>query len=263
MQNYKLIQHNEKFEFGYTKIIPLDWPIMMEFGILKLNSGDSQQFNEDDLETALIILSGRGEISIPSVSDETFSINRKEVFDEPTTSFLIPKHHKYIVSSYDNLELAVLKAKDEGSEFLVRYAEDINLDHFGDEANNSRRRVFEYFGDNNAPKSNIVVGEFLSEEGGHTSVGPDIGGAHKHPQWEIYHKRLQPEDGYTWLGIGAETFYGFNNTTTLLPGNLPHPQTAGYGIKEWNLWSIRHKSGEGKQRWTRASCRPVKISEIR
>jgi len=240
-------------------MIPLDWPIMMEFGILKLIRGRQYTKTEKDLETALIILSGSGDISIPSISEEQYEVQREHVFDEPTTSFMIPKNHEYIINTRETLEVAVVKAKDEGSEFLAVSPEDLQLDSLGDEKNNSRRRVFEYFGHSNVPHSNIVLGESLSEEGGHTGVGPFIGGAHKHPQWEFYYKKLEPKDGYTWIGMGKKAYYGFNNTITLIAGDLPHPQCAGYGTREWNLWGIRHHSGNGGT-WTRESCEPVKIS---
>jgi len=222
---------------------------MMEFGILKLKQNESYIQKEDELETALVILSGSGEIYFP-LSNEKFLVKRKDTFDEPTTSFIIPKNHEYKINSLESLEIAVLKAKDEGSVFLVRHTKDINIDYFGEEKDNSKRKVFEYFGDSNAPKSNLVVGEVLSAVEGKTSVDP-----HHHPQWEVYHKRTDPADGKGKAQVGDEVFDTYNDTTILIPGGLVHPQKAGKNTREWYLWAIRHNSGEGSERWARASCK--------
>ncbi len=242
-----ITKHRTGFEFGYTPITTLDSSINMEFGILKLRTGETYQKKEEDLETAIIVMSGNGDLIIPRFHNnqpcskknpKKFRVKRDNVFSKPTTSFLLPKNTEYSITASDYMELSILKAKDKGSVPIVRYAHKLKDEQRGKNLldNTCWRTVRPIFDYESAPKSNIVVGEVINFPGRWSSY-PD----HAHPQTELYHYRFNPKNGYGFAKLGQDNaFVTKNNDTLIIQGNQNHPQTSAPGYRMYYLWAIKH-----------------------
>lgn len=242
MTDNLLTQHRAGFDFGYTPITTLDSSINMDFGILKLRKGEIYQRQEGDLETALVIMSGGGIVIVGGGDPDHYAVDRYSVFSELTTSFLLPKNTQYSIHATDDLELSVLRAKDDGSVLIIKYGHEVEDEQRGKDLmdNTCHRIVRAIFDDTTAPKSNIVVGEVINFPGRFSSY-PD----HAHPQEELYHYRFAPENGYGFAKHGEdEAFITKNNDTILIEGGNVHPQASAPGYRMYYLWAIRHLTGD-------------------
>lgn len=244
MSDNHITRHREGFAFGYTPITTLDSSINMEFGILKLRKGEAYCREEDDLETAVIIMSGCGDVSIPSFAytmcDSGYFVVKRDggVFSKPSTSFLIPKKTRYTIRATEDLEVSMLRANDDGAVPIVRYGFEVADEQRGkaimdDTSWRIVRTIFDY---SNAPKSNIVVGEVINFPGRWSSY-PD----HAHPQRELYHYRFDPKQGYGLAKQGTDdAFVTRDNDTILIEGGKEHPQVSAPGYRMYYFWAIRH-----------------------
>lgn len=102
----------------------------------------------------------------------------------------------------------------------------------------STRIVRTVFDDSNAPWSNLVVGEVITIPGKWSSYPP-----HHHPQPEIYHYRVLPEQGFGVAIIGEHPYVVKNRDTVLIRDGQDHPQVAAPGYALWYLWVVRHLDG--------------------
>ncbi|HOV94903.1 MAG TPA: 5-deoxy-glucuronate isomerase, partial [Spirochaetales bacterium] len=102
----------------------------------------------------------------------------------------------------------------------------------------STRIVRTVFDDSNAPWSNLVVGEVITIPGKWSSYPP-----HHHPQPEIYHYRVLPEQGFGVAIIGEHPYVVTDRDTVLIRDGQDHPQVAAPGYALWYLWVVRHLDG--------------------
>ena len=102
----------------------------------------------------------------------------------------------------------------------------------------STRIVRTVFDDSNAPWSNLVVGEVITIPGKWSSYPP-----HHHPQPEIYHYRVLPEQGFGVAIIGEHPYVVTDRDTVLIRDGQDHPQVAAPGYALWYLWVVRHLEG--------------------
>lgn len=94
------------------------------------------------------------------------------------------------------------------------------------------RTIFDY---SNAPYSNMVMGEVISEQGGWTSYIP-----HHHPQPEVYYYRYERPEGFGACFIGDHAYKVTDRSFSAIPGGLTHPQVSAPGYPMYYVWMIRH-----------------------
>jgi 5-deoxy-glucuronate isomerase len=92
--------------------------------------------------------------------------------------------------------------------------------------------------DSRAPFSALTVGEVVNGPGKWSSFPP-----HHHPQWEIYHFRFFPKNGFAFSEQGEDVFKVRDGDTAVIPPGLTHPQCAAPGYAMVYLWAIRHLEG--------------------
>jgi 5-deoxy-glucuronate isomerase len=97
------------------------------------------------------------------------------------------------------------------------------------------RTIFDY---QNAPYSNMVLGEVISEQGGWTSYIP-----HHHPQPEVYYYRYERPEGFGGCFIGSSAYKVTDRSFAAIPGGLTHPQVSAPGYPMYYVWMIRHFDG--------------------
>lgn len=103
---------------------------------------------------------------------------------------------------------------------------------FEGKAQRTVRTLFDY---DNAPYSNIVMGEILIPQGGWSSYPP-----HHHPQPEVYYYRFDKPQGFGACFIGEETHKIKDGSFAAIPGGLCHPQVNAPGYPMYYVWMIRH-----------------------
>ena len=97
------------------------------------------------------------------------------------------------------------------------------------------RLVRTAFDHSNAPYSNMVMGEVISNQGGWTSYVP-----HWHPQPEVYYYRFDKPQGVGAGFAGSEVFKVEDGSFLAIPGGVTHPQSSAPGYRMYYVWMIRH-----------------------
>ena len=96
--------------------------------------------------------------------------------------------------------------------------------------------VFDY---DNAPFSNLVVGEVLARQGRWWSYIP-----HYHPQPEVYYYKFEREEGFGACFIGDEAHTIKDGSAGCFPGGKTHVQVTAPGYPMYCCWIIRHLDGD-------------------
>ena len=116
-------------------------------------------------------------------------------------------------------------------------AKDTITEEFGNNVmdNTALRRVRTIFDHDNAPYSNMVLGEVINFPGRWSSYP-----AHHHCQPEIYHYRIVPEQGVGFGCVGDDVHKVRNGDTLIVEGGRVHPQVAAPGYAMYYIWGIPH-----------------------
>ncbi len=168
-------------------------------------------------------------------------VTRGSLFDEGPWALHVPASVRVTVTAPGGAELAVL-ATANTNDFPPR----IHAPHdcrselrgAGTVGEAAARIVRTLFDTDDAPLSNLVVGEVVTQPGRWSSYPP-----HHHPQPEIYHYRFSPENGFGFAMVGEQAVTVRQGDTTLIREGQVHPQAAAPGYAMWYLWSIRHLDG--------------------
>lgn len=101
-----------------------------------------------------------------------------------------------------------------------------------------RREIKTFFDYDNAPYSNMVLGEVLNFPGKWSSYPP-----HHHPQPEVYFHRFDKLQGFGVSFAGGEIFKSGHNGLTVITSGF-HSQGAAPGYAMCYVWGIRHLDGD-------------------
>jgi 5-deoxy-glucuronate isomerase len=242
-----IIKHPGPAPFGYETIIDRDGTnadMLLDFGLLRIASGDSWSSGRDD-EKALLLISGSAELIWPGESGDSTGAaaragaTRRSVFDEsPSVLHLSEGSEARIVAGPEGAELAVIRTGNTRRFPAKLYRpEDCRSEERGKGTmrETSTRIVRTVFDNSNAPEAMLVLGEVVAAPGKWSSYPP-----HHHPQPEIYHYRFDPDFGFGLTAIGAEAHMIENRDTVLIRAGQAHPQAAAPGYAMWYIWVIRH-----------------------
>ena len=105
-----------------------------------------------------------------------------------------------------------------------------------------RREIKTFFDYENAPYSNMVLGEVLNFPGKWSSYPP-----HHHPQPEVYFHRFDKPLGFGASFANGEVHVSRQNGLTVILDGF-HSQTAAPGYAMCYMWGIRHLPGNPWQK---------------
>jgi len=228
----------DNIRYGYNEITNMETKapeMLMDIGVERMGAKSIKVFFDTDKETALLLLSG----SIRLHWDDHQEIaSRNSLFDENPTVLHFPKNVHVKVDAVEESEILVQKTTNDRDFHPVLYRpKDCRSDIFGKDVWNdtARRLVRTVFDYNNAPYSNMVLGEVINFPGKWSSYIP-----HGHRQPEVYFYRFDREHGFGAGFIGDDVFKIVNNSALCIPGGPTHPQTAAPGYAMYYCWMIRH-----------------------
>jgi 5-deoxy-glucuronate isomerase len=235
------LKHKKPFNNGYNGITDMvkKYPeMLMDFGILKLDSGD-EFVDKHKKERAFLLLSGAVEFEW---DDGKVKAERKSCFDEPPTVLHVPSGVSVkIRGRKPGAEITVHRTVN-GQAFpsVLFLPEDCTLRQVGSGTMKemATRTVRTVFDKTNRPQSNLVLGETVNQPGRWSGYPP-----HFHPQPEIYLYKLDREAGFGYAELGEEVYKVRDNDVTLMTDGISHPQVAAPGYAMLYLWVIRHLDG--------------------
>lgn len=209
--------------------------MLMDIQVEKLKKNEVRKYLSDTKETAVLLLDGKVELSWENKKLET---ERHSVFDESPTCLHVCKDKTITVVALSDCEILIQQTENNKVFESILYNEDnCKSDIFGegvwnDTARRVVRTIFDY---NNAPYSNMVMGEVITYPGKWSSYIP-----HHHEQPEVYYYKFNKPQGFGFSLIGEDAYKIVDNSFAAIPGGLVHPQTSAPGYAMYYCWMIRH-----------------------
>lgn len=213
--------------------------MLMDVYVKKLHKGDSLEISENDKECAVLLLSGKINFNIKGKIDET--CQRTNPFEKKPYAIHFSKQTKALISALDNSEILVQMTDNLNSwEPVFYHPENCLYQEFGKGQWNGagHRIVSTVFDLDNAPYSNMVMGEVFNQPGKWSSYPP-----HHHPQPELYYYQFDRPEGFG-AGFEGNTPYKTENGSCLcIKGGNAHQQVTAPGYEMYYVWLIRHLDG--------------------
>lgn len=221
-----------------TEINGKNADMLMDITVYRLVKGDKKAFCESDKETAFLLTDGEIRFKCGDI-DETAV--RKDVFDDLPTCLHVCKGETVTVVAEDNCEFIYLATVNERLFPAKLYRkEDVicSVSCEGMWENTAVRDVNTIFDYDNAPYSNLVVGEVLARQGRWWSYVP-----HYHPQPEVYYYKFNRPEGFGACFIGEEAHTVKDGSAGCFIGGKTHVQVTAPGFPMYCCWMIRHLDG--------------------
>ncbi len=212
---------------------------LMDVGVLMLEAGDGFEFSDDKKEIAYILLSGEATVEYDGQSLE---VNRPNPFDYSTFCLHQSAGAKSSIKAVNPCKIYVQKTINEKSFPTKVYApEDTHTWRRGADGmcdGACERDVRTSFDYENAPYSNMVLGEVVNLPGKWSSYPP-----HAHPQPEVYFYNFEMPQGFGAGFIDDEVVkIGDNGLAIITKGVHPMAMAPGYAC--CYVWGIRHLDGD-------------------
>lgn len=226
---------------GYNEYLRLDEgegiKAMMDVALLIMEEGDTYTFQETEKEMAWIMFEGKAKVEF---GGKTVEMDRPNPFDYNPYCLHLCKGDTCTITAHASSVFYVQKTLNERTfEAKMYMPEDTDTWARGvDELQGTtRRNVRTCFDYENAPYSNMVLGEVVNLPGRWSSYPP-----HWHPQPEVYFFRFDKPQGYGagWVN-GDVVEIGHNGLAVIT--EKPHPMVACPGYALCYTWGIRHIDG--------------------
>lgn len=233
---------NKEVTNGYNAYIDMaqdDMATQMDVGLLVLDAGESYTFDEGDKEIAVLLFQGHVTYDW---AGKTQDASRPDTFRDNAFCLHAGCGTKIVITAVGHSELYIQKTINTAPFEAVMYTpETVQIQHAG--ANGElmgcmRRDIKTFFDYENAPYSNMVLGEVQNLPGKWSSYPP-----HFHPQPEVYFYRFDYPQGFG-AGFGNDEIYrtGHNGVSVINHGM--HSQAAAPGYAMCYAWGIRHLDGD-------------------
>lgn len=232
----------KELQKGYNAYIDAsqdDLGTQMDVGLLVLEPGDVWTCREAEKETALLLFSGHVTYAW---NGNTVDAVRPDCFRYEAYCLLAPRGTEITLTAREHSEIYVQKTVNSTDYEAVMYTpETVHVQHAG--ANGEllgcmRREIKTFFDHDNAPFSNMVLGEVLNFPGKWSSYPP-----HHHPQPEVYFFRFDHPQGFGAGFANGEIYQTGHNGLAVINHGF-HSQTAAPGYAMCYAWGIRHLDGD-------------------
>lgn len=213
----------------------------MNMTILVKKFQENEQFVSfsEDCESAFLILRGKAEISW---NGRTEKMERENPFVKTPYCLHIPCGISVSITAAEGAEILVEKTENGNAFEPVFYKpEDILYQEFGKgQWNGAGHRicstVFDY---DNAPYSNMVLGEVFNQPGKWSSYPP-----HHHPQPEVYYYQFDKPQGFGACFVGDKVFKSIEGSAAYITDGNDHEQVVAPGYEMCYVWMVRHIEGD-------------------
>lgn len=209
--------------------------MMMDIMVYRIKKGKSINLYKEEMETAALLTEGKVEFKW---EEKIETASRKDVFSQPPYCLHICRGIHALVTAVEDSEIIVQSAENEAifpSHFYTPFEcirEDAGADIWEGTA---RREILTIFDYNNAPYSNLVIGEVITKPGRWSSYVP-----HSHEQPEVYYYKFDKPQGFGASFIGDEVYKIIDGSAAYISGGLTHPQATAPGYTMYYCWMIRN-----------------------
>jgi len=212
--------------------------IGMDVEMLVLDPGETFAFAEAEKETALLLFCGA---ALWRADDEEWRVSRRNEFLDEASCLHVCAGTKVSVRAERRCEIYVQKVKNDAKFAPKCYLPDeIQIQRAGvtELQGTMRRNIKTIFDFDNAPYSNMVLGEVVNFPGKWSSYPP-----HHHPQPEVYFYRFDKPQGFGAGFANGEVYQTTQNGLSVIQSGF-HSQVAAPGYGLCYVWGIRHLPGD-------------------
>lgn len=212
--------------------------MLMDITVFKMKKGERKDFFSADSEIAILLTEGDITFGFEGKEEKT---SRKNIFKDGPYCLHTAKNVKSYVVADSDCEIIFQSTKNE-KDFPTKFYRPEDCDSFvsceGKWEDTATRDVVTVFDYNNAPYSNMVLGEVYARQGRWWSYIP-----HHHPQPEVYYYKYEREEGFGACFIGDTAYTVKNGSCGCFPGGFTHAQVTAPGYPQYCCWMIRHLDG--------------------
>lgn len=213
--------------------------MLMDISVYKLTGGKKRTFGDPNKEFAVLLTEGKVRLQSCNIDEIA---ERKDVFSDLPTTLHVCRNEQITVTAVTDCEFIVLSTENE--KFFptkIYRKEDVicTVSCEGRWENTAVRDVNTVFDYDNAPYSNLVVGEVIARQGRWWSYVP-----HYHPQPEVYYYKFHREEGFGACFIGEEAHTVKDGSVGCFIGGKTHAQVTAPGYPMYCCWMIRHLEGD-------------------
>lgn len=212
--------------------------MLQDIYCIKLKKGDVKHFYSTSDEQAILLQEGSVRFEW---NGQSYEASRRNVFDDGLYALHISKDTDALIYAVSDCEL-LIQATDNDKVFEAKmYTPAECSDVISGEKlckGTCIRLVRTAFDYNNAPYSNMVLGEVITNQGSWSSYIP-----HSHPQPEVYYYRFDKPQGFGAGFAGDECFKIRDKSFLAIPGGKTHPHATAPGYRMYFAWMIRHLPG--------------------
>lgn len=210
----------------------------MDVGLLVMDAGDTFTFSEPDKEVSWLMIEGRATVTFDG---RTVAMDRPNPFDYKPWCLLISAGDNCTLTARSHCEFYVQKTLNDRTFPAHLYTPD-EVDTWrrgsdGELGGCMKRDVRTCYDYENAPWSNMVLGEVVSLPGKWSSYPP-----HAHPQPEVYFYRFEKSMGFGAGWVDGQVHELHHNGCAIITEGT-HSQVMAPGYACCYMWGIRHLPG--------------------
>lgn len=232
----------KELKSGYNPYIDAgkdDLGTQMDVGLLLMEAGDTYTIREEEKETAVLLFAGA---VCFQWGEENVEADRPDCFRHEAYCLLAPRRTEITLTARSHCELYIQQTVNDRDYAPVMYTPDtVQVQHAGaggELLGCMRREIKTFFDYDNAPFSNMVLGEVLNFSGKWSSYPP-----HHHPQPEVYFYRFDYPQGFGVGFANGEVYQTGHNGLSVITSGF-HSQAAAPGYTMCYSWGIRHLEGD-------------------
>jgi 5-deoxy-glucuronate isomerase len=218
-----------------SRINGVNKDMLMDISVIRISAGDRMELGYTDMESAILLINGK----ITFYYDDKAEIcERADTFKDSAICLHIPKGVEVIITAEKDSEIILQCAENDKTFETKLYREkDIRFSTSckGKWENTAVRDVVTIIDYENAPYSNLVIGEILVPQGRWFGYIP-----HSHPQPEVYYYKMARPEGFGACFIGDKAYTIKDGSCGAFPGGLNHPNVTAPGYPMYAVWMIRH-----------------------
>ena len=212
---------------------------MMDVALLVMEDGDTWSCEEPEKEVAALVFDGKCTIKW---ENESYDVDRPNPFDYNPSCLHVCKGVKFEIIAHGPCNIYIQKTLNEKT-FPSKMYKPEDTDTWargnkGELMGCIKRDVRTCFDLDNAPYSNMVLGEVVNLPGKWSSYPP-----HHHPQPECYFYRFDKPMGFG-AGWGNGEIYETHHNGLAIITDKMHSQVTAPGYSCCYAWGIRHLPGD-------------------
>lgn len=209
--------------------------MLMTIKVKRFAEGETLTLEDKENETAFLLIKGEAVIRW---LDRQENIRRRDIFEKTPYCLHVPRNIKVEIKAKEGTEILIQQTDNDRDFTPVFYKpEDILYQEFGKgqwdgAAHRICSTVFDY---DNAPYSNMVLGEVFNQPGKWSSYPP-----HHHPQPEVYYYQFDKPQGFGACFNGEDVYKSVEGSATFITDGNDHHQVVAPGYEMCYVWMIRH-----------------------